>query len=102
MKVRMATTKILLKIHSAIENIIAITIHRTMLKITPAIPSPMSAGPSEAKLGVTSGVSIVLNLSTILPRLSLSLTPLYRPTVTNKKNAIDRMVVDKIEFSKNV
>jgi hypothetical protein len=81
--------------------IIAITIHKRMLKINPAIPSLMSIGPDEATLEM-SGVSTVLNLSTISPRLSFNLTPLYKLIVINEKNASDKIVVEMIEFSKNV
>ena len=47
--VRIPITNTLLKIHKAIENTIAITIHNRMLRIIPAIPSPTSMGPDEAK-----------------------------------------------------
>jgi hypothetical protein len=47
-------------------------------------------------------VSTVLNLSIICPRLSLSLIPLKSPIVMKRKNAIDKIVVEISEFSKNV
>ena len=100
--VRIAITNTLLKIHKAIANTTAITIHRRILKVIPAIPSPTSMGPDEAKFEEMFEVSMVLNLSTICPKLSLSLTPLNSPIVMNEKNAIDKIVVEIIEFSKKV
>lgn len=91
----------LLKIHKVTDMIIAIAIHKRMLKIKPAIPSPTSIGPVEATLEM-SGVSTALNLSTMSPRLSFNLIPLYKPIVINEKNASDKIVVEIIEFSKNV
>lgn len=95
-------TNTLLKIHITTESAIAIKIHNTMLNSIPASPSPTSMPPPVLKLEETSGCPTPLNRSTIFPRLSLSLTPLYRPIVMNRKNAIDKMVVEMIEFSKKV
>jgi hypothetical protein len=101
-KVRTTITSTLLKIHSAIENTIAIRIHKRMLRITPPIPSPTSISSEEVKFDEMVDVSTVLNLSIICPRLSLSLIPLKSPIVMKRKNAIDKIVVEISEFSKNV
>ncbi len=65
-----------------------------MLKMIPVIPSPISMGPDEVKLEEMSEGPTGLNLSTIRPRLSLSLTPLNSPIVIKEKNAIDKKVVE--------
>ena len=101
-KVSTIITNTLLKIHNAIEKTIAIRIHNRMLKIIPPIPSPTSMGPEEVKFDEIFEVSTVLNVSIICPRLSFSLIPLNSPIVINEKNAIDKIVVEIIEFSKNV
>ena len=98
----MAITNTLLNIHKAIAKTTAKTIHNTMPKIIPPNPSPASNGPEAAKSAEIPEVSIGLNLSVTRPRLSFSLTPLKSPMVMNEKKAIDKMVVEMIELSKNV
>jgi hypothetical protein len=92
----------LLKTHKAIESATATKIHNRILRIIPAIPSPTTMLGTESRLGENFEGSILLYLSITCPRLSLSLTPLNNPVVINVKNAMDWIVVEMIEFSKNV
>lgn len=71
--------------------------------ITPAIPSPRSEmSNGDSKPPDKSGSLSRLILSVILPMSSLSFIPLYSPTDRKRKNARDKILVDKIEFSKIV
>jgi hypothetical protein len=76
MNVKTIITITLLKIHSTIENTIAMRIHNRILKMIPPIPSPTSTGSEKVKFEEMLEVSTVLNLSIICPRLSFSLIPL--------------------------
>ena len=71
--------------------------------IIPPIPSPtaISAGNSNPDVE-TSGIFPVLILSVILPMSSFSLIPLYSPMVRKRKKAMERTVVERMEFSKIV